>query len=162
MKQLKKITLTVAALLSLASAESMKITFNGSTKNVNLTAISSWVFSGGSLNLTGGEGFTIADIKKIEFVDGSTPIVDGVNYNGTREELRAMVSSDRISLTIPVNQEITVSLYSVNGRKVAQLYSGFSQSGTVDIQRSGLSLASGIYSLVVSGGSEILLQKIAL
>ncbi|MCP4365118.1 MAG: hypothetical protein GY800_07440 [Planctomycetes bacterium] len=158
----KTVLLLFTLCLLPAYSEVMKITLNSSSEEIDLGAITSWVFNSGSMNLTGGGSFTIGDISRIEFLpDGSSPIVDA-SHTGAKEQFSVTANTEMLSLTLPAGKNLRVELYSLNGRRIAELFRGVSSSGQISLQRSTLDIAPAVYSLVVSDGATLFVQKLSL
>lgn len=159
----KTVLLLLTFCLLYAHAEVMKITLKDSSEEINPGLVTSWVFNSGSLNVEGGSSFSVSNIARIEFLpDGSTPIASDESVVPSKENFYAVVKGDQISLNLPQSKELKVGLYSLNGRYVAELFRGVSSSGVITLKRSSLNVAPGIYSIVVSNGSSLFVQKLSL
>ncbi len=112
---------------------------------------------------------------------GGTPIACGVNTDGEVEDYTLNVlaplsvtenqfnvfgvypnpSNGEITLTLSTNDDVTVSLFDIRGRKVySQLHNNTSDSFTKKVDFS--SMASGVYMLDVQSGSKRAIKKLVI
>lgn len=154
--------LMLTLLCSVSFAELMKITLNSSVKDIEHGAITSWVFNGGALTLTSGDSFDISDIKRIEFLGSSDPIISDTQGNESTNYYRAIVTNKQIVFTIPDGKELAIKLYTMSGKLLYEHANSGSQEGKVVIQKNQLPVASGLYTLVISDNSTLFAQKISL
>lgn len=71
-------------------------------------------------------------------------------------------SSARIEFNVMTGQNIELGLFSTNGRKVADLYSGNALSGRHQVTLHGAELPAGVYIVKLTNGIEISTMKVAM
>ena len=72
-----------------------------------------------------------------------------------------------ISFSLPVNSEVNVAVYNMNGRKIKSLMTGFNSAGWYNLNWDGLDdygdpVASGVYLLKLKAGTFVSSQKMTL
>lgn len=155
-------TAAVLAALALPSlgGEMMRITLDGDVQEETISAISKIVFEGNNMNT--GTLYSLDNIRKITFHSTGTAISDNdvIKTKGGSADLIGIAQvGNKLNLTLPKTAQLNVSLYSMNGRKVAQLYDGNS-AGSLALPLDNSSLAKGVYSVVVKSGSDMFVQKV--
>ncbi len=168
MKHTKKVTLIlVALLLPLMAEEVMKITLIDDVSAKSLSTLSKIVFE--ETAMIAGGSYNLDEIVKIEFYDdGGTPIIDNNSpdhsptSSHTQGEFGFAVIASQLSLTLPEQASLSVSLFSMNGRKVAELFSGNAQAGVLNFNLTKNNLATGIYSVMVKADNVVFVRKITI
>lgn len=146
--------------LPLLAGDLMKITLkDGTVSEENLEAITAILFEDNQLVSLASHDLNL--IQKIEFKSTGTAIIgtektDGVN--SSKATLSMTQLNGKLSLNTSLKKQISVSLYAMNGRKVAELFNGAAQS-ELSFDLSKQNLAAGVYSIVVKSGSELFVQK---
>jgi hypothetical protein len=67
-----------------------------------------------------------------------------------------------ISFTLPEASRVTLNVYDISGRQVAQLVNGLRDAGLQQVTFDGSSLSSGVYLYTLKAGSQIATGKLAL
>ena len=70
--------------------------------------------------------------------------------------------STSLAYTVPVDGNITLSVYDVNGRLVESLVDSYQTAGNYSTVWNAASISSGVYFVRLSASSEILTQKVML
>ena len=165
MKHLKKMVWIIATfLLPLTAEEVMKITLTGSVSEEKLSTFSKIVFTDDAM-ITGAS-YTLNEIQKIEFYDdGNSAIADNFNSKQSKslfsqEQIGFLVTSSTLSLTLPKVTKLSVSLFSLNGRKVAELFNGYSGTKILNLSLSKVNLATGLYSVMIKTDNSVYVRKL--
>ncbi len=129
------------------------------------TSMSKIVFS--ETAMISAASYNLDDILKIEFIEENTSIFGGEvvernNSVSSNESLGINLQTTQINLTLEKTTDLSVGLYSVNGRKVAQLFTGVVSSGSKNIPFNRTSTAAGVYSIVIKADNVVYVKKIAL
>ncbi len=164
---MKKFVLVLTALLLPLMAETvMRIHLTGEVSDENISSISKIVFSDNMM--MAGASYSLDQVQKIDFYDDGNTAIAGKNKDNksatalTKGQIGFSLTASNLALTLSENANITVSLYSMNGRKVAELYNGNATSGLLNINLANASLATGIYSTVVKANNTLLVRKIVI
>jgi len=163
-KQSRRVALLVLIAVSLAcSAETiLKITMqDDAVAEEMISELTTIVFANDSL--MSNRTFFLADVRKIEFVEG-----DSVGLHSNNSAVSGLKSSggrlalipNGVQLTLPSATTLSVVVYGINGRKVAELFRGSAESGKYAFTLNELSLSSGMYAVVVNMGSTLYAHKI--
>ncbi len=80
----------------------------------------------------------------------------------SKQNLTMSVHGQSLGLSLVEPANLKVSLYSMNGRRVAELFSGYTSESSVNLDLSNSQLAAGIYSVVINANNTQLNQKIAI
>lgn len=154
----KSAIIAMAITIPALANPTMKITFNGTVDPVDLSAISKMAFSGTDL-IVGSKTYGIKNISKIEFIDISTAI--GTDSKTIRLGIQpAQLINHTLNLTTASSGPMSVTLFAMNGRKVAELYNGNVSAGIMAISMEKQSIAAGVYSLVIVQSNSAISQKI--
>lgn len=68
----------------------------------------------------------------------------------------------KISFNLPVEDEVTLSVYDINGEKISELFRGKLKEGNHQFNFSGSNLSSGIYLYSLEGSTQKLVKKMLL
>lgn len=165
MNHIQKVTLIfIALLLPLMAEEVMKITLAGDVSDEKLSTISKIVFTENAM--VAGARYNLDEIIKIEFYDEvEVAIAESSNPHSSISSLSQgqigfSVTATHLSLTLPKPFNLSVSLYSINGRKIAELFSGNAKAGVVNLSLVQNGLATGIYSTVVKADNIVFVRKL--
>lgn len=146
--------------LPLLAGDLMKITLkDGSVSEENLENITAILFENNQLVSLASHDLNL--IRKIEFKSNGTAIIGSPNEkgnNGSKTTLTMKQLDGQLTLSTSVKKQMSISLYTMNGRKVAELFSGVAQP-ELSFDLSKQNLAAGVYSIVVKSGSELFVQK---
>ncbi len=163
MRDIHKIVLIITVFLLPLMAETvMKITLNSSVTDTELSTLSAIVFTENAM--IAGASYDLDEIQKIEFYDDGSVITD---HNATHQavtpgKIGFTITASTLSLTLSETSNLSVTLFSLNGRKVAELFSGTANSGIVDLSLANNNLATGIYSVVVQSETALFVRKIVI
>jgi len=167
MKNRIRIALIITTLLMpLTAEEIMKITLTGKVSEESLSTLSKIVFEDNTM--VAGSSYNLDEIEKIEFYnDGNAIISDNSKpYSSNNSLLYGQIgfsaTTSNLSLTLPKESNISVSLFSISGRKVAELFSGNAHAGKLDLNLTKNRLATGIYSVVVKANNTIFVRKLVI
>jgi hypothetical protein len=165
MKHTKRVIIILAIFLTpLMATDIMKITLINDISEETVSAISKISFSADSMISLNTYG--IDNIKKIEFYDGEVSISSDASKKQQsnkllkKGEIGFVVSQTNISLNLPSNSNISVAIYSLNGRNVAELFNGDANAGVLNLNISNRKLATGVYSIMVKSNSSIFARKL--
>ena len=122
-----------------------------------MAAITALEFTSTAL-VTPKGSIALDQIRKISFYDDGTGINDTKSKQINSSDAQFMQNGTTLSLTMPQNSAVSVSLYGLNGRKVKELFSGTAESKALSLDVSGV--ASGVYTVVVNAGTELFVRKI--
>ncbi len=161
------IFLLTVLILPLMAEEVMKITLSSSLSNEKLSTLSKIVFTDNAM--VAGASYNIDEIQKIEFYDdgNSVAIADNVNPHSSTsllslEQIGFSVTACNLLLTLPKASNLSVSLFSINGRKVAELFNGNANAGALNLNFSNENLATGVYSMVVKANNNLFVRKLVI
>jgi len=165
MNRIQKASLILTTLLlPLMAEEVMKISLSGSVSEEKLSTLSKIVFKDNAM--VAGASYNLDDIQKIEFYDDGTAII-GDNSNPHKSngllsqgQIGFTVTASNLLLTLPKASNLSVSLFSLNGRKVAKLFSGNANAGKLDLNLTKNGLATGIYSVLVKMNNAVFVRKL--
>lgn len=160
MKLRTALVTTLLFTLPILAGDLMKITLkDGSVSEERLENITAILFENNQLISL--ESHDLDLIQKIEFDSDGTAIIGSGGDKGissSKATLSMKQLNKQLSINTTVKNQISVSLYAMNGRKVAELFNGTAQS-ELNFDLSKQKLAAGIYSIVVKSGSELFVQK---
>lgn len=165
MNRLQKTTLIFATLLLPTMAEDvMKITLSDEVSDENLSTLSKIVFTENTM--VAGATYNLDDIEKIEFYDdGDVGIENNSHSNSSvsslsKGQIGFSVTASHLSLILPQASNLSVSLYSLSGRKVAELFKGATNAGALNLNLTNNGLATGIYSVVIKTSNTLFVRKL--
>lgn len=143
--------------LSLFARDIMKVTLkDGSVSEEKISQIVQIEFTGNSM--VSLSNYDLDNIQKIEFYDDGTSIAEQKAVKPVQDKIAIAQHSSKLEITGLKSQTVSVSVYSMNGRKVAELFNG-KAAGMISTDISRLSLGAGVYSIVVRSGSDLFVQK---
>lgn len=154
--------LAMAALTStLFGEEIMKVTLNGSLSEEKIASLSKIVFT--DTKMIAGSTYDMASITKIEFYDNGISAINDQKPGSSSlkaGQIGIVHTGSHLNVTLPASQKMSVSLYGLNGRKIAELFNGTGITGTnaIALERS---IAAGVYSVVVKADNVIYSTKIS-
>ncbi|MBU0517971.1 T9SS type A sorting domain-containing protein [bacterium] len=115
--------------------------------------------------------------EKLAVGDGS-PAVHGWNLSGweevevisTKPETFSFAGAypnpfnptTTLSFTLPTNQRVSLSVFDVSGRQIAQLVDGYRSAGSHEVTFDASHLASGVYFAQIQAGDNTSVQKLLL
>lgn len=165
MKYKQKIGIILIILfLPLMAEEVMKITLTTNVSVENLSNLGTIIFKENTI--VAGSSYNIDEILKIEFYNDATSIVGGANnpqiaYSSLKpNQICFKVTASTLSFTLPKTSKLSVSLYSSNGRKVSELFSGDAEKGLLQLNINKSSLASGIYMVMAKVENTLFVRKL--
>ncbi len=115
-----------------------------------------------------GDRYDLNSISKITFKGEMNEVALGDHYSteGTsrvsKQSVNISITAQLLNLSLSAPGNLDVSVYSLNGKRVAKLFSGFTQKKSVHLDLSSSKLARGIYSLVINSNNTQLAQKIVI
>lgn len=161
----KAILISSLLLIPTMAEEVMKISLSGSVSEENLSTLSKIVFTENTM--VAGSNYNLDEIEKIEFYDdgGSIAIVDKVQPHSSttspaRGQIGFSVNASTLSLTLPKASYLSVTLFNLNGQKVAELFSGNANAGGLNLNLTTANLATGVYSVMVKRENTIFARKL--
>ncbi len=164
--------MVMVLLCSTTAREVMKITYEhypqGTTYDLveeNLSDLSRVVFTDEDMKVMVGSTPAFVElinfIEKIEFYeDNYSSMVGEKDSDNSLESMHFSVNNSELSLSLPESTDLSVSLYNVMGRRVAKLYKGHVDDGTLNLNIAKKSVATGVYSLVVKSDSALFVRKV--
>ncbi len=157
-------TVAAAVLLltySLLARDFMRITLkDGSISDEYISEISSVIFENN--HLAALNSYDLNNIEKIEFQSNGTSIINSDESKSAGiKKSPVLIRNVNNNLTIHIKQSdrIKSSLYSMNGRKITELFNG-TASEELSFDLNKYSLGTGIYSVIAQSGNELYIQKI--
>ena len=85
---------------------------------------------------------------------------NGKNAVVKKEDAFFAVTAFKMSITVPVESNFSLSLYNMTGKKVVELFNGNAKGGVIEIPFTGATLATGIYSVVIKIGNSVSVHKL--
>lgn len=165
MKKILKTVLILSLLLQpLMAEEVMKISLSGEVAEENLSGLSKIVFEDNAI--VAGASYNLDEIVKIEFYDDNdvVALVSGGEGECARQAFAGNIGfvqiANQLQLTLSKPSLLSVSLYRVNGRKVAELFSGTTSAGSLSLSLTEAGLATGVYSVVVKADNTLFVRKL--
>lgn len=157
MKKLLVLSAFATLCAGLFAAPVMKITLkSGSISDFNMEQLSKIEFN--ETSIIAGQSFLIESIRKIEFYEG-TSIVDPQGSKKTvANAILFTQSGPNLTMNTPMNTDLSVSLFGMNGRKIKELFRGSVTEPSLTVTTSGI--AAGVYTVVVNSGNELFVQKL--
>lgn len=165
---MKKVLLLITSLVLLLSAEQiMKVTFKDGSQEHAVSTISKIVFTESTMSTGASGSYNLDAIERIEFYDDGTAIIN----KGSGDAAQGAVAKGKVSFThtvgtlslaLPKAGELSVTMYSIQGRKVATLYSGALSSNRIAFDLKQQQCATGIYSVVVKYDGSYFVRKIVI
>lgn len=162
----KAILLSSLLLLPTFAEEVMKITLSGEVSDENLSSLSKIVFEDNAM--VAGATYNLDEIEKIEFYNDGTAIIDNSSHphsatsSLSQGQIGFTVTASQLQLNILQTSNLSVSLYSLNGRKVAELFNGSASAGALNLNLTTSNLAPGIYSVMVKAENTVFVRKIVI
>lgn len=97
----------------------------------------------------------ITDDKKYKYYDLKDEILINKprKYSMTQNSPNPFNKNTKITIELPYEEYITLNVFDTNGRKVANIFSGFKSSGRHEIQFNNEILSPGIYYYKIIAGS---------
>lgn len=139
----------------------MQVDLNGELDKVKLSTISKIVFDGNSM--IAGATYNLDNVSKITFYDDNiSPIIKADTKDMEQQKVGFTLNASNLALTLTEASDITVRIFSINGRQIAELHKGKVQAGIVDMSLQNLHLASGVYSVVVQANNQLFVKKMVL
>ncbi len=162
MKHLLLGGLFLTCISSAAAGKVAEISLPGST----LEYSGSIYFEGDKM--IAGDRYDLNSISKITFKSEMSEVALGDHYSAegtsgvSKKSVNISVMAQLLKLSLSTPGNLDVSVYSLNGRRVAKLFSGFTQKKSVHLDLSSSKLARGIYSVVINSNNTQLTQKIVI
>ncbi len=136
----------------------MKVELNGEVDNVKLSTLSKIVFDGNTM--VAGSSYDLDVVDKITFYDDGTAIIHNDKSSVAQDKIGFQLNASNLALTVPKASDMTVKIFSVQGRQIAELHKGRVKAGVLDLSIQHLNLATGIYSIVVQSNNQLFVRKI--
>lgn len=108
-------------------------------------------------------GKAFADKLKDLSNDATAIALENLNAKNAivkKDGLSFIVTRSKISIVVPVESNLSISIYSMTGKKVATLHNGNAKVGVVEVPFNSANLASGIYSVAIKTGDFVSVQKL--
>lgn len=161
----KVILISSLLLMQTMAEEVMKITLSGSVSEENLSTLSKIVFTENAM--VAGTNYILNEIQKIEFFDDgdSVAIADKSYPHSSKSSLLLgqigfSATSSQLQLTLPQASNLSVYVFGLNGRKVAELFNGTANAGSLNLNLTTANLATGVYSVMVKAKNTIFVRKL--
>lgn len=166
MKQKYKIFyIFITMLIPLMAEEIMKITFSDDVSEETLTDLTTIIFKNN--NMVAGASYKLSEILKIEFYDnGSSVDLDKKNINfknsnfKNKNQINFFHTSTHLKLNLKKSTHLSISLYNLTGRKIADLFNDQASIGTLNLNLTKHNLANGFYSVIVKTQNSIFIKKL--
>lgn len=161
----KTFVILLALFIPLIAEEVMKITLSDNTTSKEYLSYFSRIIFNNNMMLAGAS-YAIDDIKKIEFYNDD-PV--SISYQNNHKKYSVSENFNRIGFTQTGNNlklslskpsQLSVSLFSINGRKIAELYNGKVDCGSKSLNFSKYNMAKGFYSVVIKSDNSIFVRKL--
>lgn len=160
---LKKTLLGIALFSALSTAKVNSVEFTTTSKidTIYFSSIDKLVFVSDELKVEGeGSSYPLSDLERIRFVEnngGSTAIgnssINGSNHSSVSitQNYSVAFSSNGIKLSYNLEKSsmVSVNVYDMRGRVVAQLFNGSVNAGIFSMNKS-IKLGRGVYTLVIN------------
>ncbi len=156
--------LLIIFVFSLFGEEVMKITLTKDISHEKLGFISKIIFEDN--NMIAGSSYNLDEIMKIEFFEDAPTNISKPIFSKTatnlinKEQIGFTVKASTLSLSLPIISNLSVSVFSLNGRKVAELFNGNAPQGVINLDLKKYSLATGIYSVLVKSKNTLFVRKL--
>jgi hypothetical protein len=144
----------------------MKITFADSISEKSLSSISKITFSGDNIDV--GSVYDMNSIQKIEFYADESPI-NSSNFNlkpnsniAQASGVSFSIANKQLSLQLQKSTHLAVYIYSLSGRRVAIIYDGISNQGSLNLDFSNIRVANGIYTMIIKADNSVFVHKMAI
>lgn len=166
MIQFQKIFIILLMLLiPLIAEEVMKITLKDNTISREDISYFSRILFDKNMMLASA-CYNVDDIEKIEFYnDAPVSISPQNNYKAypvskNINQIGFIQTSTNLKLSLSKPSQISVSLFTINGRKIAELFNGKVDYGPKNLNFSQYNLAKGFYSVVIKSDNSIFVRKL--
>lgn len=138
----------------------MQIDLNGELDKVKLSTLSKVVFDGNSM--IAGSTYDLDYVTKITFYDDDISPIVQKGEQLAPNKIGFLLNASNLTLSVPEDLSMKVSLFSVSGRQIAELHEGAVQAGSVKLSLDQYNLATGIYSVVVQANNQLFVRKIVI
>lgn len=161
----KAFLVIVLLLMPVMASQTMKITLKNDVSDELLASLSKVVFTSNSLVATGA--YDLSNILKIEFSSGKTGVVNQGKEKSVLElqagsNIGINLVGDQLSISNILEKDASIYLYNINGQRVANIFSGRSNSQNLNFNLNKYHLGNGVYSVVINTSQSVFVKKVVI